>query len=231
MTQTHQRQASHDQLVPARLEYFPWHFCKADLKPAINAMVNIHLVWCDVVFGAREPNVARLKLAWWREELSRMENGEGVHPLTKDLRFTNAVVQPLHLALLQHDANLDGGAEAATPTAGVYVQLAIAALQSSVDVDQPLHNFCDALGTAWDHALAAQTLRSWTPNQQRVQTLGKQLEAHALQPPHRREQRFGMQHSALLRLWLDKAREQGKLPTLPAWRTLFASWRAVTQCR
>ncbi len=191
----------------------------------------MHFLWCSVVHGAKEPNVARLKLAWWHEELSRLEKGQGVHPLSKGLRLPSEAADNLKLALIQHDANLESNAQVAQPSPSVYIQHAITALQTTQPLDKTLSEFATNLGLAWDEILVAQSSRPWIPDNTQLETLKSRLQERVLTHQQVREQRFGVQLHAVIRLWLDKASQQGKLPTLPVWRTLFASWRAVTKNR
>jgi phytoene synthase len=45
----------------------------ADLRPAFDALFSIDDAMGDVVARATEPNLAAIKLAWWREELEKLD--------------------------------------------------------------------------------------------------------------------------------------------------------------
>ncbi|MCP5264555.1 MAG: presqualene diphosphate synthase HpnD [Burkholderiaceae bacterium] len=65
--------------------YYSFRF----LPPARRAAITALYAFCrevdDVVDEEREPSVARVKLQWWRAEVSRMYDGQASHPVTRAL--------------------------------------------------------------------------------------------------------------------------------------------------
>ncbi len=63
-----------------------FRFLPAGKRRAITAFY----AWCrevdDIVDECRDPGVARIKLAWWREEVGRLYGGKPIHPVTQALR-------------------------------------------------------------------------------------------------------------------------------------------------
>jgi len=66
--------------------YHAFRFLPAGKRRAITAFY----AWCrevdDIVDECRDPGVARIKLAWWREEVGRLYGGKPSHPVTQALR-------------------------------------------------------------------------------------------------------------------------------------------------
>jgi phytoene synthase len=66
--------------------YHAFRFLTAEKRRAITAFY----AWCrevdDIADECRDPGVARIKLAWWREEVGRMYAGKPSHPVTQALR-------------------------------------------------------------------------------------------------------------------------------------------------
>ncbi|MGQ9685090.1 MAG: presqualene diphosphate synthase HpnD [Thiobacillaceae bacterium] len=66
--------------------YYAFRF----LPPAKRRAITAFYAWCrevdDIADECRDPGVARLKLAWWREEVGRLYAGKPSHPVTQALR-------------------------------------------------------------------------------------------------------------------------------------------------
>ncbi len=65
--------------------YYSFMFLPADRRRAITALYAFCREVDDVVDEIREASVARAKLAWWREEVGRLEAGTPQHPVTQAL--------------------------------------------------------------------------------------------------------------------------------------------------
>ncbi len=65
--------------------YYSFLFLPADRRRAITALYAFCREVDDVVDDCTDPGVARLKLQWWRDEISRTFSGEPQHPVTQAL--------------------------------------------------------------------------------------------------------------------------------------------------
>ena len=65
--------------------YYSFMFLPPDRRRAITALYAFCREVDDVVDEIREASVARAKLTWWREEISRLESGSPQHPVTRAL--------------------------------------------------------------------------------------------------------------------------------------------------
>jgi phytoene synthase len=79
------------------------------LPPARRRAITAFYAYCrevdDVVDNCRDPQVARAKLAWWREETARIFAGTPSHPVARALA---EAVGPFGIAQEQLEAILDG---------------------------------------------------------------------------------------------------------------------------
>lgn len=74
--------------------------------------------WFEAAVGIEEPAVARLKLAWWGEELAELASGRPRHPLTVELAKESGVAQlllPLAAARRSFAQLIDSDAIGSTP--------------------------------------------------------------------------------------------------------------------
>lgn len=62
-----------------------FRFLPAPRREAITAFYAYCREVDDIVDECREPNVARMKLAWWQDEIERMYAGAPTHPVTRAL--------------------------------------------------------------------------------------------------------------------------------------------------
>ncbi len=85
--------------------YHAFRFLTPEKRRAITAFY----AWCrevdDIVDECRDPGVARIKLAWWREEVGRLYAGTPSHPVAHALRD---VVQDMGIAREQLLEIMDG---------------------------------------------------------------------------------------------------------------------------
>jgi len=65
--------------------YYSFMFLPPERRRAITALYAYCREVDDVVDECTDPGVARTKLAWWREELSRLYAGNPQHPVTRAL--------------------------------------------------------------------------------------------------------------------------------------------------
>ncbi len=65
--------------------YYSFLFLEAEARRAITALYAFCREVDDVVDECHEPDVARTKLAWWREEITRTFAGQPQHPVGKAL--------------------------------------------------------------------------------------------------------------------------------------------------
>lgn len=62
-----------------------WLFLRPEEQSCFGALAALEREWLKVVREIREPQVAMVKLGWWREEMERAPRGETRHPLTQAL--------------------------------------------------------------------------------------------------------------------------------------------------
>lgn len=65
--------------------YYAFHFLEPDRRRAIIALYAFCREVDDIVDECREPDIARTKLHWWREELQALFQGEARHPISQAL--------------------------------------------------------------------------------------------------------------------------------------------------
>ena len=66
--------------------YYSFMFLPPDRRRAITALYAFCREVDDVVDECSDPQVAAIRLAWWREELDRLYSGQPQHPVTQALR-------------------------------------------------------------------------------------------------------------------------------------------------
>lgn len=77
--------ASQPQLPPGSLTWYATLFSPPEQRARIEAVVGIWFELRAMAERAREPQAVRLRLAWWREELGLLADGQPRHPLTRSL--------------------------------------------------------------------------------------------------------------------------------------------------
>lgn len=65
--------------------YYSFRILNAETRDAITAFYALCRELDDVVDECKEANIARLKLAWWREELQLLYDGKPRHPVSQAL--------------------------------------------------------------------------------------------------------------------------------------------------
>ncbi|MEW6132957.1 MAG: presqualene diphosphate synthase HpnD [Pseudomonadota bacterium] len=65
--------------------YYSFRALKPDVRRGITAFYALCRELDDVVDECSDPQVARIKLAWWRTELGRLYGGQPEHPVTQAL--------------------------------------------------------------------------------------------------------------------------------------------------
>lgn len=65
--------------------YFAALFSAPRVRPAVSALAALFVELEAIATGFHDLNVARTKLAWWREECARLEADRAAHPLTRAL--------------------------------------------------------------------------------------------------------------------------------------------------
>jgi phytoene synthase len=85
--------------------YYSFLFLPPERRRAITALYAFCREVDDVVDEVSDPDLARTKLAWWRQEIGAVFNGTPQHPVALALR---PVVSDYHLPREQFDAVIDG---------------------------------------------------------------------------------------------------------------------------
>lgn len=78
-----------------------WLFLRPDERMRFGGLACLQQEWLKAIHEIGEPQVAAVKLAWWREEMQRAPLGEARHPLTQVLfndARVRAVPAPLWIA-------------------------------------------------------------------------------------------------------------------------------------
>lgn len=75
---------------PADDLYFAVLFAGPHRRPAAAAAAALYVELEAIATRFRDLNVARTKLAWWRDELDRLDSGRPAHPATKALAEAGA---------------------------------------------------------------------------------------------------------------------------------------------
>lgn len=78
-------------LVPPGSHWFhALQFTDASARPAVTALVALRGELLDAALAQRDPTIARMRLAWWREEIQRIALGESRHPVGQALASASA---------------------------------------------------------------------------------------------------------------------------------------------
>lgn len=62
--------------------YWSWLFAAADSREPLLGIFALGAEWQALMDPATEPSAARLKLNWWREEMTRLSAGQPLHPIS-----------------------------------------------------------------------------------------------------------------------------------------------------
>ena len=64
------------------VRYCSWLFASAAVRAPLIGMYALLAEWSALTDPATEPSAARIKLAWWQEEIRRLLAGSPVHPIS-----------------------------------------------------------------------------------------------------------------------------------------------------
>jgi len=70
-------------IPPGSERYWSWLFAAPESRDPLLGMYALAAEWLILTDPATEAGVARLKLAWWREEIDRWAAGSALHPITR----------------------------------------------------------------------------------------------------------------------------------------------------
>lgn len=89
--------------------YYSFLFLEADRRRAITALYALCRELDDTVDNATDQGVARIKLAWWRTEISSMVHGTPTHPVTQALKphLANYKLEEKHLLAIVDGMEMD----------------------------------------------------------------------------------------------------------------------------
>lgn len=65
--------------------YYSFRALKPEVREGITAFYALCRELDDVVDECSDPQIARIKLAWWRDEIARLHQGQPEHPVTQAL--------------------------------------------------------------------------------------------------------------------------------------------------
>jgi 15-cis-phytoene synthase len=112
---------------PGTARYWSWLFAAAESRAPLLGIYALGAEWQALTDPATEPGVARLKLAWWQEEMRRLAARAAVHPISAFLAglpraplvdfvplltAVDAAAAEVGGAPLEHAADLEPHAEA-----------------------------------------------------------------------------------------------------------------------
>ena len=94
---------------PGTLDWFVCLYASTGLRARLRALFAFRHACEMVVYRVQEPDIARIKLAWWREEIGRYANGNAVHPLCKSLldEHDEPLLDPATMARVVDAAQMD----------------------------------------------------------------------------------------------------------------------------
>jgi phytoene synthase len=67
---------------PGTVRYWSWLFAASEVRAPLLGVFALGAEWQALMDPATEFGVARLKLAWWAEEMQRLIAGSAVHPIS-----------------------------------------------------------------------------------------------------------------------------------------------------
>ena len=85
--------------------YYSFRFLSPERRRAITAFYAFCREVDDIADECRDPEVARAKLAWWRDEVARLFAGEGAHPVSLAL---SEAIAPYRLPREAFEQIIDG---------------------------------------------------------------------------------------------------------------------------
>lgn len=127
-----------------------WVFLREDERTQYGAFAALESEWLEAVYAIREPQIAAVKLQWWREELRLAQNGHARHPLTQAL-FSIARAREIPLAWWDETIDAALARLDALPAPDFAAQLALA---------QPFHGGLARIETALWSGIDADSTRA-----------------------------------------------------------------------
>lgn len=103
-----------------------WLFLRPDERICFGALAAMEVEWLKSLREVSEPQVATMKLGWWREEMQRAKGGRASHPLTQPL-FADARARAVPLGYWLKPVEAAIGMIDAAPAADFAAQCAAAA--------------------------------------------------------------------------------------------------------
>jgi phytoene synthase len=67
---------------PGTARYWSWLFAAAESRAPLLGIYALRAEWQALMDPSTDIGVARLKLAWWQEEMQRLGSGSAVHPIS-----------------------------------------------------------------------------------------------------------------------------------------------------
>jgi 15-cis-phytoene synthase len=99
--------------IPAgSARHFSWLFASPEARAPLLGVYALLAEWSALMDPASEPTAARIKLAWWQEEMRRLAAGVPVHPIGMYLRSLPRAARvdftPLQCSVAAAAAEVDG---------------------------------------------------------------------------------------------------------------------------
>ena len=92
---------------PASARYFSWLFAAPEARDPLLGVYALMAEWRGLMDPAAEASAARLKIAWWQEEIVRLAHGAPVHPIT---RFLGTLPRAEHVDFAPLGASIEAAA-------------------------------------------------------------------------------------------------------------------------
>ncbi len=73
-------------IPPGSPRYWSWLFTPQHARDALLGVFALQAEWRALTDADTDPGVAATKLAWWRDEIRRLVDGQPVHPISRWLR-------------------------------------------------------------------------------------------------------------------------------------------------
>jgi phytoene synthase len=67
-------------IAPGTARFWAWVFAPPEIRAPLLGILALLAEWQALMDPATEADVARIKLAWWREEMDRLKVGAPLHP-------------------------------------------------------------------------------------------------------------------------------------------------------
>jgi 15-cis-phytoene synthase len=99
--------------IPAgSARHFSWLFASPEARAPLLGVYALLAEWSALMDPASEPTAARIKLAWWQEEMRRLAAGAPIHPIGTYLKSLPRAAQvdfaPLQWSVAAAAAEVDG---------------------------------------------------------------------------------------------------------------------------